>query len=164
MIFRFTQKLAKKLKLPRLTTAALDENPLADWTANLFTADQTQYVIVTNTASLYSTVFYGKGITDDGKFLTHALSAIRELMVDDGHEFIYRRFVAPASERVRFASALNRTVTGSMNEMVRFTRWWLTEEELSPFDASYRLNEIPMSTLDYRKPREVLTSLDLVTT
>ncbi len=163
MNFRVSQQLAKKLKLPRLQSAPLDPNPFADWSAHLFTADRTQFILVTNTASLYSTVFYGKGITNDGQFLDRALSAIREYMVDDGHEFIYRRFIAPASETVRFASALNRSVIGSMNDLVYHAQVWLTEGDLSPFDASYKLNDMPMSALDYRNPREAFASLDLVT-
>jgi hypothetical protein len=31
----------------------LDENPYADWSCHLFTADRTQYIILSNTASLY---------------------------------------------------------------------------------------------------------------
>ena len=58
MILRLSQKLAKKLKEGTLTSLPLDENHYADWSAHLFTADRTQYIIVTNTQSLYSVVMY----------------------------------------------------------------------------------------------------------
>jgi hypothetical protein len=80
-------------------------------------------------------------------------------MVDEGHEFIFRRLIAPASGTVRFASALNRSVTGSMNDLVNAAKVWLIEEELSPFDVGFRLNETPLSYLDYRNPREAFKSL-----
>jgi uncharacterized protein DUF6933 len=56
MIFRLTQKLASKIhvRLSRCLTPA--ENPFADWTGHLFTADRAQYIIVANTVSLYSVV------------------------------------------------------------------------------------------------------------
>lgn len=54
MIFRLSQKLAKKLKVGALPSLPPDQNPYADWSANLFTADRTQYIILTNTQSLYS--------------------------------------------------------------------------------------------------------------
>lgn len=60
MIFRLSQKLATKLKEGNLPTVPLDSNPYADWSAHLFTADRTQYIIVTNTKALYSVVMYGK--------------------------------------------------------------------------------------------------------
>ena len=159
MIFRLSHKLAKKLRISSLKPAPADPNPFADWSAHLFTAHRTQYVILTNTMSLYSTVIYGRGITDDSQFLDRALNSMREFMVDDGQEFIYRRFVAPSSRNVRFASALNRSVTGSMNDLIDEAQMRLTEYDLSPFDTSFNLNEMPMSYLDYRKPREEFKSL-----
>jgi hypothetical protein len=159
MIFRLSQKLAKKLKIASLKPAPADPNPFADWSAHLFTADRAQYLILTNTLSLYSTVIYGRGIVNDSQFLDRALSAIREFMVDDGQEFIFRKFVAPASGTVRFASALNRSVTGSMNDLVYHAKFWLVETELSPFDTSFKLNEIPFSSLNYGNPREEFKAL-----
>ncbi len=116
MIFRLSQKLAKKLNEGKLCEMPLDENPYSDWSCHLFTADRTQYIIMSNTASLYSCVMYGKGITDDSRFIERTLSTIREFMEDDGQQFVYRKFIAPASGTVSFAKALSRSVTGSMNE------------------------------------------------
>jgi len=160
MIFRLSQKLAKKLKVPSPKPAPADPNPFADWSGHLFTADRTQYLILTNTLSLYSTVIYGSGITNDGRFLDRALGAIREFMLDDGQEFIFSRFVAPSSRTVRFASALNRSVTGSMNDLIFQATVWMTEGDLSPFDTSFKLNGAPMSYLDYRNPRVAFKGLN----
>ena len=102
---------------------------------------------------------YGKGITNDDQFIERALGAIREFMVDDGQEFIYRRFIAPATGTVRFSKALNRSVTGSMNDLIQSARLWLVERDLSPFDTFCKLNETPMSALDYRNPREAFKSI-----
>ena len=35
----------------------------------------------------------------------------------------------------------------------------LTEDELSPFDVSFKLNETLLSFLDYRNPRDAFKSL-----
>ena len=118
MIIRVSQKLGTKIKAGSLTTVPLDENPFADWSAHLFVADRTQYILLSNTKSLYSTVMYGQEITNDSRFIERAMSNLREFMADDGQQFIYRRFIAPATTSVRFAKALNRTVTGSMNELI----------------------------------------------
>jgi hypothetical protein len=149
MIFRLSQKLNAKIKAGTLRTLPLDENPFADWSAHLFVADRTQYILLSNTKSLYSTVMYGKGITDDAHFIERALSNIREFMQDDGQEFIYQRFIAPASASVRFAKALNRSVTGSMNDMTKHAAYDLAEGDVAPFEIGTRLNEIPMSALKH---------------
>src|SRR5262245_28202081 len=117
MIFRLSQKLNAKIKAGPLRAAPLHENPLVDWSAHLFVAGRTQYVLLCNTQALYSTVLYGKGITDDSHFIGRALSNLREFMEADGQAFVYHRFIAPATASVRIAKALDRSVTGSMNEL-----------------------------------------------
>src|SRR5262245_39515994 len=127
MIFRLSQKLAEKIKEGTVPAVSLDNNPFADWSAQLFVADRTQYVLLSNTQSLYSTVIYGKGVTYDGNFIERTLSGIREFMAADGQEFAYHRFIVPSAGSVRFAKALNRSVTGSMNDMIQHATSWLTE-------------------------------------
>ena len=159
MIFRLSQKLNAKIKAGTLPALPLDENPFVDWSANLFHADRTQYVLLTNTKSLYSTVFFGKGITDESELVDRALSSLRDFMHADGQEFVFRRLVASAAATVHFAKALNRSVIGSMNELVRFATFHLVEDEISPFDVGFRLNEIPFSSLNYANPREEFKQL-----
>jgi hypothetical protein len=164
MIFRLSQKLATKIKKSNLPALPLDSNPYADWSAHLFTADRTQYIIVTNTKALYSVVLFGRGISDDNTFIDRALGALREFMEDDGLSFIYQRFVAPSSERIRFAKTLDRTVTGSITELLKCATFYLEDGETSPFEIGFKLNDIPLSALaagkrDYGKPNEAFRAL-----
>jgi hypothetical protein len=119
MIFRLSEKLKAKIKEVTLTPLPLDENPFADWSAGLFLVGRSQYILLTNTKSLYSTVLPGKGITDDKTFIERALSSIREFMDADAQEGVYERLVVPVSGSVQFAKTLNRSVTGSMNDMAK---------------------------------------------
>jgi hypothetical protein len=151
MIFRLSQKLNTKIKVGALDTARLDDNPYADWSAHLFAVNRTQYIILSNTKSLYSCVMYGAGITNDGIFIERALSAIREFMESDGQEFVYRRFIAPASGTVQFAKALDRSVTGSMKELILTAEMLLSEDDLSPHDLGFSLNDILLSALATEK-------------
>jgi hypothetical protein len=159
MIFRLFQKLAKKIKTAPTRAMPPDENPFADWSAHLFTAERAQYILLTNTASLYSTVMHGRGVADDGLFLRYGLSRICEFMSDDGLEYVYQKFIAPDTGMVFFSKALNRSVTGSMNDLIVHAKLWLTVGELSPHDVSFKLNEMPMSALGYANPREIFNSL-----
>lgn len=165
MILRLSQKLCTKIKAGSLKTLPLDDNPFADWTAHLFVADRTQYIIVSNTKSLYSTVLCAKGITNDSRFIERALGSIREFMQDDGQEFVYRRFIVPASGTVSFAKALNRSVTGSMNDLINHAKAWLSDGELSPHDVGFKLNGVLISAIalskkaKYGKPREAFKDL-----
>jgi hypothetical protein len=165
MIFRLSQKLNTKIKAGTLAALPLDENPSADWSVHLFAADRTQYLILCNTKSLYSTVMYAKGISDGSQFIGRALGSIREFMEDDGHLLTYQSLIAPTSASVRFAKALDRSVTGSMSALIFHAQVWLTEGDLSPHDVGFKLNDIPFSTLacpegdTYGKPREAFKLL-----
>ncbi len=119
MIFRLSQKLNTKIKAGALRALPLHENPFADWSAHLFVAGRTQYVLLSNTKSLYSTVMYGKGVTTDSHFIERALGGIREFTEADGQAFVYHRLIVPATASVRFAKALDRSVTGSMNDLIK---------------------------------------------
>ena len=163
MLFRLSKKLAKKLKVRATDTLPFDDNPYADWSAHLFTAARTQFVIVTNTKSLYSTVMHGKGVTNGTVFVDRSLSAIREFMEGNGLGLAYSRFIAPPCGSVRFGKALNRSVTGSMNELIGCAKMWLAAGGLSMHEISFRLNDTLLSAIadpgDYGKPREVFISL-----
>ena len=106
MILRLSQKLNTKIEAGKLPSAPLDENPYADWSCHLFTARRTQYIILSNTPSLYSCLMFGKGITNDGIFIDRALATIREDLDDAGQQFVHRKFIAPSSEVIQFAMPL----------------------------------------------------------
>lgn len=165
MIFRLSQRLNAKIKAGTLGTLPPDENPFADWSAGLFVAGRTHYILLSNTKSLYSTVLYGKGVTDECAFIERALSGIRESLETEGQEPIFRRFIAPAGASVRFAKALDRSVTGSMNDLIRHATAWLAGGDLSPHDVGARLNDTLLSALGrsksapYGRPRDAFKEL-----
>jgi hypothetical protein len=161
MIIRVSAKLGKKIHVSPKQSLPLNQNPYADWSADLFTADRTQYILLTNTASLYSMVMYGRGITTDSRFLRSAIRVIGEVLRDDGHQFIFERLVAPNTGQITFSKALNRSVTGSMSDLGYQAKGHLIEGQMSPFDCSFRLHEIPMGQLKYDKPREAFLKLAL---
>ncbi len=159
MIVRVSAKLGTKIHLNPAKSLPADPNPFADWSAHLFTADRAQYILVTNTASLYSMVMIGKGITDDCRFLDEVTSYMSEFIRDDGHTFIFERLIAPSMVHVSFSKALNRAVTGSMNDLVFQAKVRLIEQEMSPYDTSLLLNDVPMGYLKYDMPRQAFLKL-----
>jgi Domain of unknown function (DUF6933) len=165
MILRLSQKLNAKIKAGPLKAMPLDKDPYADWSCHLFTADRTQYILVSNTQSLYSCVLYGKGITNDCVFIERVLGSLRQFMEDDGQAFCYQTFVAPTSGTVRFAKALNRSVVGSMNDLIGHAMGRLEYGDISPHDLGFHLNDTLLSALaaskadKYGKPKEAFRRL-----
>ena len=167
MILRLSHKLAKKIRVGKLDELPLNENPYADWSGHLFLVDRVQYIILSNTKSLYSCVLFGKGITDDGTFIARSLSILREFMEDDGQQFAYHKFIAPTTGTVSFAKALNRSVTGSMNELVLAAKRVLASGNVSPHDVGFELNSLLLSALSsdksrgYGKPKQAFKRLEI---
>jgi hypothetical protein len=161
MIIRLGNTLARKIKEMVLPPVASGPNPFADWTARLFTADHTQYILVSNTATLYSAVFYGRGITDANQLINRMLDNLRDIAEKDGFESIYENRVAPETGAFSFSKAVNRSVTGSMNDLIFQARDYLHSDEISCFDVALRLNKTPMSYLKYEHPRETFGRMAL---
>ncbi|MGE3778028.1 MAG: hypothetical protein AB7F89_12645, partial [Pirellulaceae bacterium] len=92
-------------------------------------------------------------ITDDSRFIERALSTIREFMEDDGQAFVYQKFIESASASVRFARALNREVTGSMNELVMAATHSLESGDVAPHDVGFGLNDLLLSAIASEEDR-----------
>lgn len=159
MIFRPTQRLCTKIKAGSLSDAPLHDNPYADWSARLFTVNRAQYVLLTNTASLYSVLMPGRGITEETTFLDHAIEAMRRYMQQDGLSLIFSNFIVPATGTASFHKPLSRSITGSMNEMVFESKYFMSSGEFSPFDVNERLNETPHASLKFAFAREAFKRL-----
>jgi hypothetical protein len=155
MILRLTLKLAKKIGIAPLPAIPFDENrnPILDWNANLFTVLRTQFIILTNTASLYSLILHGRGITSDRQFVREALSSMEEFMTLDANEIMYDKFIEPESKINYFSKIIDRRILGSMNDLMFQAMIYLSEGQKSLFDVSLMLNKTPMSYLNYSNPK-----------
>jgi hypothetical protein len=160
MIFRLSQKLGQKIKVKPSEHLPLDANALADWSAHLFTAGRVNHLILTNTASLYSVLMLGRGITNQSQFVERALACIEEFMAEEGQGSVFKRLIAPTAANIRFSTALNRSVIGSINDHVHIAKMMLTEDQLSLHEAASMLNQMPMSCLDYDNARGAFERLD----
>lgn len=107
-------------------------------------------------------VMYGRGTTNDSVFLQRAISFIGEVPRDDCLESIFERLVVPSTGRVHFSKALNRSVIGSMNDLVNIAKSLLIVDQLSLYDTSFHLDKVPMSLLKYEHPRDAFMKLGLM--
>ncbi len=159
MIIRLTQKLGDKIGVKPRQALPRDPNPFADWTAHLFTAQRTQYILLANTASLYSVVFFGRGLTHEGIFVDRALSELRETLTFDDLGFIHQRLIVPSTDRIWFSKTDDRRVLGSISELVFQAQCHLEDPEVAPDAVAARLNGTLLSLIGYVPPREVFQAL-----
>ena len=159
MLIRFTQKLSKKLKIGSLAEHKDCPGPFLEWYANLFTAERTQYILITEAKSLLSVVVYGRGITDDNKFLKHWLDTTREYLLITGKQFIFDRIIGPQTGSFIYAKTASKSILGSMNDMVSMSKFMLPTRDMSPLDLSQMINETPFKTIEYQRPLDAFDKL-----
>lgn len=159
MILHVTDKLRKKLHLPALQRVDESTGAHLRWYGNVFTADRAQYILTTNAASLFSVVVFGRGITDDSKYILRFLSALRDHMEDLDLQHIYQQAFVAGAGAVSFAKTIDRSVLGSMNDMVSICRHRLTLDDVSPWDLSKDLNDTPFGAIEYQYPQKVFRGM-----
>jgi hypothetical protein len=161
MIFRLTAKLAKKIGLDPLPVLPCDKDkdPLLDWNAHLFTVQRTQYILVTNTKSLYSLVVPGRGITTDRQFVQSVRTGLQAFVAGQGHHLRAAKDLLSQDRETFFSRITNRRILGSMNDFIFQSKIRLEEGQQTPFEVSFYLNETPMSYLKYRSPKKVFQQL-----
>lgn len=159
MIFRITQKLARKIKITPAAALPPHDNPLLDWTANLFMVSRWQCIILTNSASLYSVVFPGKGIPNEQALVEQGMKALDDCFTRDGILGLYDFEMAPATDSVDFCKAGDKSVLASMNQLVFDAKWQLLERGHPLYLVNQRLNRTSMSKLGWRYAFDELLAL-----
>ncbi|OGJ90196.1 MAG: hypothetical protein A2487_02650 [Candidatus Raymondbacteria bacterium RifOxyC12_full_50_8] len=145
MIIRFSQKLADKIKEPGLSPAPMAENPFLDWHAHLFIHQRAQYILVTNSQSLFSVFFFGKGVSDFNWFYKRMSETLGEVLHDMGADLIYQRAIIPNTGQIHLAKSQDKKVISSMNELVFAAKDWLDDGDVSPYDLAFKVNEMVLS-------------------
>ena len=159
MLIRFTQKLAKKLKIGSLAHVEDDPGPFVEWYANLFRARRAQYILTTESKSLLSVVMVGRGVTDDNIFIQHWLGCTREYLSQIGKSFVFENIVGPHAGQFVYAKTVSRSVLGSMSDMAGMSKFLLSARDLSPVDLSQLINETPFKAIDYQRPVDAFDKL-----
>lgn len=164
MILRLSQKLCTKAKVGKLEAEQVAEHPITDWSATLFRLGRIEYILLCNTSTLYSCVTLSKGVNNSSQLVARVLQTIQESMIADAYGDAFERFIAPASKEIRFAKALNRTVIGSMNELILVADCVMSAGDISLAEVGSDLNCTLLSALgqckrDYGEPKEAFAKL-----
>jgi hypothetical protein len=132
MILRATKKLATKLNINSLRDFEGQITALEEWYGDSFSVGNLEFILLTNAFSLYSKLIPGKGITD------------------------LRIFEEAIANRILVYKTANRSVVGSMNDMISHTKFYMTNYKMSLSEISDKLNKMPFSYLKYKSPLEMI--------
>ena len=159
MTIRPTKMLARKLRLGAVPDAVpVVTNRVADWCAHEFLVSRRRYLIFCNTASLYPVVTEARGVTDADMFVMRLQAALRLNLADGPHAFAYERWIAPCEAEVQWAPIPDRSVLGSINDLIFAAKFGLRDGK-SLAEMSGRLAQTPLTVLGMNSPDRVFPKI-----
>lgn len=159
LTIRPTKMLAKRLRLEVPSVPPPVANRVADWGAHEFRVGHYRYLIFFNTASLYPVLTHGKGVTDEHDLITRLADSVKLVMCGTELEFHYQRWIAPELGEVQFAPIPDRSIMGSMNDLISMAKYHLAYRDESPVELSLKLATSPMGIFGMNSPGEVFRKL-----
>ncbi len=159
MIFRLTGKLSQKLHVRPEEALPLHECPYADWSACVFIANRRHYVLLSNTASLFSVVIPGAGIADADTFCARALEAINDRLKEAGCGDLWLQTQNAHGTDIRFSKGLNPSVTAGVTALVKYCKRLEERREMTPDEWGRLACRYPMKMLGDASPEEAFAAL-----
>lgn len=159
MILRISAKLGDKIGVTPTETLPLGDNPYLDWTGRLFRSGRVQYVLLTNTASLYPIVFAGRGLTTPTGYAERVARELEALRASTGSARVGEGLFLPADAAVLFSKTFSRSVTGSMNEQVMQAQAYLETGSKTTLQVAEALRRMPMLSLEAVFPFKAFEAL-----
>jgi len=151
---RCTQKLARKMGLPKSVTTLAPTTALGDWYATILYTRPKHLVLLVSDTSRLAVLLPASPLSTLG---TRFRVALREQLQEMGisEEAIVRE--EEQMQTLGFGPTKSRSVLGTMNEYVYQISCDIAEEGglYSPALLSQRLNEIICRLLQWRRPEEV---------
>jgi len=155
VILRLSDKLSRRIGVRPIESLPMSANPFADWSSHVFPAGRSEYILSTNTSTLYSVVFSARSIKGEAAFRSNMLAQLRATMMEDGFEFHYKRLIDVESDAPSYSKALSRGVIGSMHDMAELACYSLEVQGKSPEQVTRMINETPFSVIGGSGPRDV---------
>ena len=155
---RPTKMLARQLGVRLPSVPPEVPSQVADWCAHTFPVGRRSWLIFCNTASLYSVFAQAHRVTD-GEALARRLRGMVLKVVRQSGFFSQAEVLADALTDFQWAPIPDRSVLGSINELIWLAGTWLEDPGLTPEGLSKNVNRAPMSGIGMNSPDRAFASL-----
>jgi|WetSurMetagenome_2_1015567.scaffolds.fasta_scaffold00072_10 hypothetical protein len=159
MIIRLSKKLSGKIKEPNLSVSQPHSNPYLDWHAHVFSTGRGQYIVMTNSKSLFSVFIRGAGITNGNRLTAQFRENLQTVLVELRADIrIYNEIILGLAQ-VHFAKAQDKRVISSINDNIELARIVIEEELADPNYASARVNQNIHTMTGYARTTELFLGM-----
>jgi len=153
MIIQSTKKLQDMLGI-NATEVPSDIESFDSWHGNVFMIGRRKCLLLTHTDILYSVFIYGITKQTFKSLAELVRSRLQIQMTIDNFIDTHIEKMLDKIQDIRYMKSSNKTVMGSMNNMVQILQHYnMTEDEKF---LNHRLNNAPYKILGYAYPSEML--------
>jgi hypothetical protein len=162
---RCTQKLIQELRRNGHTMASEPEQipAIYEWYANLLLVDRRKCCFFTQPTTLFSFFVPGLKKADFTEYGTTFRENLRQALHREGFDDGLADFIVPANQAIGILKTTDRSVRGSMNDLIRMTRGYVEiAGGLAHCDiqgVNHNLNRAPMKALGYGHPIDAFRRL-----
>jgi hypothetical protein len=162
---RCTQKLIQELTRNGHTMASEPEQipAIYEWYANLLLVDRRKCCFFTQPTTLFSFFVPGLKKADLTKYGTTFRENLRQALRREGFDDGLADFIVPANQAIGILKTTDRSVRGSMNDLIRMTGGHVEMAGgLAYCDiqgVNHNLNRTPMKALGYGHPIDAFRKL-----
>jgi hypothetical protein len=150
IVYRCTQRLAKRLRVALADDALPSTGVLGDWYANSLNVGHSRYVLCLSEPTLLPVILPARKSEFPGRF-PHYLAEILDHIGVPSQAI--NREAAEVNEPV-FAKTRNRSLLGSLNDFVFSASIFLQYGD-SPLEANIKLADMPSKVIEFAFPSEV---------
>jgi hypothetical protein len=154
IVFRCTQRLAKRFRLRLVDRAPASTGVLGDWYANLLNVGHSRLVLCLSERALLPVLLPARQAEFPDRFPEHLGAVLEHLDIprDDIES------EAEAAGEAIFSSTRSRSVLGVLNDFGFNAGAYLARGQ-SPLEASLMLAQMPSKPIGYESPERVARSL-----
>lgn len=154
LTIRPSKMLARRLRIALPDRMPEVRNRLADWCVHEFRAGRRGYLLLCHTGSMYPVVALLRGVTDGTGLKQRMVEALRDNLTGPVLGPLFSNDIEPRLDEVQFAPVPDRSVMGTMNELIFSAKVGLYDGMSVP-DLSPWLAETPLSILGMNSPDRV---------
>ena len=152
LTFRCTQRVLRRLGIEAIADAPVSTTRLGDWYINLLLVRRHRLLIFVSEPTLLS-VFIP--VNELSTLIPRFRRGLAEVLQALGAPTRAIEAEISDTETVAFAATVNRSVLGSMNDLIFQAKWELERDpQQTLLELGLRLSQIPCKPLGYRYPRE----------
>ena len=149
IVFRCTQRLAKRLRVTLADDALPSAGSLGDWYVNALNVGPARHVLCLSERTLLPVILPARKSEFPSRFSDYLEAVLQHLKISTP---LIERELSTSGQPV-FAKTKSRALLGSLNDFI-FNASVLVEHGATPFEANIRLAEMPSKVIGYGFPSE----------